>query len=50
MSDFLVASAWIYSLRKDGFLKIGDVQFDNASVLFYFSVFCVLIKGVFLRA
>ena len=45
MSNFWVF-CW-FSPRNDGFVKVGDVLFDEVYVPFYFCRFFVLIKGKF---
>ena len=45
MSNFWVFCG--FSPRNDGFVKVGDVLFDEVYVPFYFCRFFVLIKGKF---
>ena len=45
-----MSNLWVFcgfSPRNDGFVKVGDVLFDEVYVLFYFFRFFVLIKGKF---
>ena len=45
-----MSNLWVFcgfSTRNDGFVKVGDVLFDEVYVLFYFFRFFVLIKGKF---
>ena len=45
-----MSNLWVFcgfSTRNDGFVKVGDVLFDEVYVLFYFCRFFVLIKGKF---
>ena len=45
-----MSNLWVFcgfSPRNDGFVKVGDVLFDEVYVLFYFFRFFVLIKGNF---
>ena len=45
-----MSNLWVFcgfSTRNDGFVKVGDVLFDEVYVPFYFCRFFVLIKGKF---